>query len=340
MYTYSFRMKFTERGEKMVSSVDVAKLAGVSQATVSRVLNNPEKVNAATVDKVNAAISELNYRPNAAARSLISRKSGIIAVICGPLSDSENAEFAGSVITRSQEMGFIAEMHIQDPLKPTAVFEALSRTQAEGIIVGPLIYNDKEQQFLQTAGMPYVLCGTSDNKADFASMDNYAAGMLAARLLNSKQHRVVGWLGGNLSDQRLQSRYAGFLDYMKQQQVEVVSANDYGMDRESILTAMMAKKMRPTALVGATDEIAAYAIDFLTDYGYSIPADIEVLGIGNARQSANNYLGLSSIGIEDEINISKMAADALFSLIEEGTEKKSLSFYADPVFYSRKTMKL
>lgn len=69
----------------MVSSKDVAKYAGVSQTTVSRVLNSPDLVQKKTLDKVQNAINELNYRPNSVARSLVNNKTKSIALLSGPL---------------------------------------------------------------------------------------------------------------------------------------------------------------------------------------------------------------------------------------------------------------
>ncbi|MFD1030591.1 LacI family DNA-binding transcriptional regulator [Metaplanococcus flavidus] len=300
----------------MVSSNDVAKLAGVSQATVSRVLNNSEKVNAATTKKVNDAIQELNYRPNAAARSLISRKSGIIALMCGPLDDPENAEFSGKTIAYAREKGFITELHIQDPNEPAAVFESIGRSQAEGILAGPIMLVGAGVELLEKSGIPYAFCGMEyQGNGSFISMDNRAAGSMAADYIYSLNHRVVGWLGGNSDEPRLHDRYTGFLERMKQQEIEILSATDAISDWDPILSAMMARKDRPTAIVAATDAIGAYAIDFLIAYGYSIPEDISIVGIGNSKQAAMNYLGLTSVGLPGETDIFKAGVDQLIARI-------------------------
>lgn len=322
----------------MVSSVDVAKLAGVSQATVSRVLNNSDKVNAATVEKVNAAIQELNYRPNAAARSLISRRSGIIALMCGPLADPENTDFVGKTITYAQQKGYIAELHIQDPENPAAIFETISRSQADGYIAGSLILPGEGVEVLKTSGIPYVFCGTEhEENGSFVSMDNHAAGQLAAHHVCSLNHSVVGWLGGNHSEPRLNERYKGFMDRMNEENMEILSASADFSDFDAVLSAMMARKNRPTAIVGGTDVIAAYAVDFLIAYGYSIPEDIAVMGIGNSRQSSMNYLGLSSIGLPEDADICREAVDHLLGMIAGDVETEATSARLLPQLYQRKS---
>lgn len=306
----------------MVSSVDVAKLAGVSQATVSRVVNNPEKVNAETIAKVNAAIQELNYRPNAAARSLVSRKSGIIALLCGPLDDPENADFAGKTIAYAKEQGFLVELHLQDPKEPSGVFETIGKSQAEGIIAGPLILVGTGVELLENSAVPYVFCGTEHHgDGGFASMDNHAAGKMAADYVCGLNHRLVGWVGGSHDEPRLQERYTGFLESMQEQGTAVLSAASTVPDLDAVLSAMMARKDRPTAIVAGTDAIGAEVIDFLIAYGYSIPEDITIVGIGNSKQSAMNYLGLSSVGLPEDAGIHKVAMDRLIDQLKGDSAK-------------------
>jgi len=322
----------------MVSSIDVAKLAGVSQATVSRVLNNSEKVYAPTVEKVNAAIQQLNYRPNAAARSLVSRKSGIIALMCGPLDDPENAEFAGKTIAYAQEKGFIAELHIQDPKEPSTVFGTISKSQAEGIIAGPLVLVGTGVEMLETSGIPYVFCGTEhDGEGSFVSMDNHAAGRMAADYICGLNHRLVGWVGGSHGERRLRDRYTGFLERMQEQETQILSATNAIPDLDAVLSAMMARKDRPTAIVAGTDAIGAEAIDFLIAYGYSIPEDITVVGIGNSKQSAMNYLSLSSIGLSGETDIFEAAMDLLTAQMDDDSVNTVPNDRILPQLFQRKS---
>lgn len=323
----------------MVSSVDVAKLAGVSQATVSRVLNNPGKVNAETLEKVNAAIRQLNYRPNAAARSLVgNRSSGKVAFVCGPLTDPETADAAGRTILYLQSKGYTSELHIQDAEKPGKVFDLLSQTQAEGIVLGPVRITREEMQLLESSGVPYVFCGQDDLAAGSSvSMDNVAAGRLAAEYICLREHRFIGWIGGSEADQRLLDRYQGFMEEAKANGAEVIAAMGEISDYDAVMSAMMARKDRPSALVAATDELGARAIDFLLAYGYSIPEDIHVAGIGNSRQSSMNYLQLTSIGLSEDVDIYKEAADRLLVKIAGEFREKIGSILLQPELYQRKS---
>lgn len=322
----------------MVSSIDVAKLAGVSQATVSRVLNNPEKVNKPTLDKVNAAIRQLNYRPNAAARSLISRKSGVIAVVSGPLDNPDNADFSNYIIKHIQQIGLIVEIHIQDPANPKTVFPAIQNTQAEGIIFGPVTIDEIEIAKLKRTEIPLVFCGTDPLvKEDSLSMDNRAAGRIAADYIHSISPVTVGWLGGDPSNTVLKERYQGFLEVAKQKNIEVLKAMAVGDEMDAALSAMFARKKRPTALVGATDVIAAYAMDFLIDYGYSIPEDVSVLGIGNSSFSSMNYVNLSSIGLPANGDIYKQAVNRMAVLLENDVAEDLTLKKIKPLLFERKT---
>ncbi len=322
----------------MVSSIDVAKLAGVSQATVSRVLNDPDKVNKPTLDKVNAAIRQLNYRPNAAARSLISRKSGVIAIISGPLDNPDNAEFTNETIKRIQERGFIAEIHLQDSSNPESVLLSVQNTQAEGIILGSVVIDEIAIAKLKKTGIPLMFFNMEPAANELtASLDNRSAGAAAAEYINSLNHSNVGWLGGEPSESHLQLRYQGFQECAKANNMNILRAMAAIDDLDAPLSAMLARKERPTAIIAATDMIAYRAMDFLVDYGYRIPDDISLLGIGNAPLSAMSYMNLSSIGISGDRDIYSDGVDRLVKAIEEGGANKSVEMKYAPVLFERKS---
>lgn len=322
----------------MVSSIDVAKLAGVSQATVSRVLNDPDKVNKPTLDKVNAAIRQLNYRPNAAARSLISRKSGVIAIVSGPLDNPDNAEFTNETIKRIQERGFIAEIHLQDSSNPESVLLSVQNTQAEGIILGSIVIDEIAIAKLKKTGIPLMFFNMEPAANELtASLDNRLAGAAAAEYISSLNHSNVGWLGGEPSESHLQLRYQGFQEYAKANNMNILRAMAAIDDLDAPLSAMLARKERPTAIIAATDMIAYRAMDFLVDYGYRIPDDISLLGIGNAPLSAMSYMNLSSIGISGYRDIYNDGVGRLVKAIEEGSANKSVEMKYAPVLFERKS---
>lgn len=322
----------------MVSSVDVAKLAGVSQATVSRVLNNPDKVNAPTLEKVKAAIQQLNYRPNAAARSLISRKSGIIALFCGQLDEPDNAEFANKAVINAQQKGYTVEIHIQNPEKPESVFDAILNTQAEGIVIGPLIIKGTAVEYLKTSGIPYIFCDAGSGQEGISvGMDNHAAGKLAAEYIRTLEPESVGWIGGSDSDLRLQDRCRGFMEGMKESGARVFKVTGDIDDIELPFTAMMAQQKRPDVIMAATDSYGVYALDFLYDYGYAVPDDIAVMGIGNSRQSAMNYISLSSIGLPGDLDIVAEVIGRLSAMIRHGEKGTQGHDDVRPVVYERRT---
>lgn len=322
----------------MVSSNDVARLAGVSQATVSRVLNTPSKVNDETLAKVNKAIHELNYRPNAAARSLISKRSGIIAVICGPLDDPDNAEFVGKMVTYTQKKKYRAELYIQDPDEPAGVFGSLANSQAEGIIAGPLILGGAGIEMLERSGIPFVFFGMENQDSGiYISMDNRAAGKMAADYIHALNHRIVGWVGGSHDEPQLHERFQGFMEEMKEQSGEVVNAAVDDSNFDAVLSAMMARRSRPTAIVAGTDTIAAEVVDFLIAYGYSIPQDITVMGIGNSKQASMNYLGLTSIGLPEGTDIFKDSMDYLIAMIDGDPAELIVPERIAPKLYVRKS---
>lgn len=109
----------------MVSSLDVAKFAGVSQATVSRVLNNSPKVTEKTKKKVYAAIKELGYYPNLIARSLVTNENRTIALISGAINNDFYVETTESIVNKTNELGYRVIVFFAEENQPVNILDSI-----------------------------------------------------------------------------------------------------------------------------------------------------------------------------------------------------------------------
>ncbi|AQQ54707.1 LacI family DNA-binding transcriptional regulator [Planococcus lenghuensis] len=312
----------------MVSSKDVAKHAGVSQTTVSRVMNEPDKVNKKTLHKVNAAMNELGYRPNLIARSLVNKKTHSIALLSGPLYNPFFADTTTSIVNFAKGKGFNVNVHFENFGDNMSVYQDVLSHQVDGIILSSVLYDDPIYDELKKLDIPFIMFNRRHREdGHFIEMDNFQAGRLAAEHLLELNHRNIVWMGGPLTMSTFQGRYEGFK--------HVLQENDIPFGPENILItntskaaifeeahALMSKKNRPTAIFAATDSIAIYMMDFLIERGYSIPEDISILGVDNVELSRHHSFQLSTIGTVTEENLGRVAIEHLVDIINgKGNEE-------------------
>lgn len=306
----------------MVSSIDVAKLAGVSQTTVSRVLNNPDSVNNATLEKVNKAMEDLNYRPNSIARSLVSKKTGSIALISGPLHNPFFAETTTSIVNCAKGKGFNVSVHFEKPEDNLSVYKDVMNQQVDGIILSSILYEDPVYEKLQQLDVPVMMFNRRHKEnGHFVELDNIKAGKSAAEHLIGLNHRDIVWMGGPLTMSTFKERLQGFKEALALENIYLGADSTIITDtsKASVLEAMkslMARRKRPTAIFAATDSIAIYIMDFLISNGYDIPGDISIIGVDNVELSSHHSFQLSTVGTVRKADLGKIAIEYLMDLID------------------------
>ncbi|MFD2043026.1 LacI family DNA-binding transcriptional regulator [Ornithinibacillus salinisoli] len=312
----------------MISSKDVARHAGVSQTTVSRVLNNPEKVNKDTLEKVNQAMKELNYRPNSIARSLVNKKTRSIALLSGPLHNPFFVETTTSIVNYAKEKGFNVNVHFENFGDNMSVYQDVLSHRVDGIILSSILYDDPIYEQLKQLDTPFIMFNRKHKQVGhYVEMDNVQAGRLATEHLIQLNHKDIVWLGGPLNMTTFQGRYEGFKQALEQKQYAINPDNIIITDtsKQAIfkeIGSILSRKNRPTAIFAATDSIAIYVIDFLIQKGYSIPNDISVIGVDNVELSRHHSFQLSTVGTVDDTNLGRIAIEYLVDLIDDKVPQK------------------
>lgn len=300
--------KPTERPPTMA---DVARLAGVSQTTVSFVMNDAPS--AATIPKetqerVRAAISRLGYRPNAAAKLLRTSASHTIGFISDHVAATP---FAGAMIAAAQRRAWeqgkvlIIVNTGGDPAVDDAAVEMMLERRVEGIIYAA----DHHRQVSPPAGMaevPAVLldCYAADRSLPSVVPDEEGGGWTATELLLRKGHRRIGFLNVRPTIPAAVGRLAGYRRALAAHGIAydaalvrstLDSTADEGYDHVRDLLLLTKP---PTAIFCGTDRLAMGAYDAIKERGYLIPRDIAVVGFDD-QQVISRYLrpALSTVAL-------------------------------------------
>ncbi|WP_101842600.1 LacI family DNA-binding transcriptional regulator [Halobacillus sp. Marseille-P3879] len=306
----------------MTSSKDVAKLAGVSQSTVSRVLNTPEKVDKTKYEKVVQAMKELNYRPNSIARSLVKKQTKSIALLSGPLHNPFFVETTTSIVNYSKQRGYNVNVHFENFGDNMSVYQDVLEREVDGIILSSILYDDPIFPELKKQNVPFMMFNRKHREGgNYVEMDNVQAGRMATEHLIALNHKNIVCIGGPSTMTTFQGRYEGFRQVMEENGLEVSDHNARITDTSEeairdVITAILAEKNRPTAIFAATDSIAIFVLDDLIQKGYSVPEDISLIGVDNIELSSHHSFQLTTVGMLEESNLGQLAIENLIEQIE------------------------
>lgn len=285
-----------ERVLVTVTIYDVAREAGVSMATVSRVVNNNPNVKPATRKKVFEAIERLGYRPNAVARGLASKKTTTVGVVIPDISNAIFAEVARGIedIANMYHYNIILCNADKKKEKEIRVINTLLEKQVDGLLFMGGAVTDDHQQAFRTANVPIVLCATSDESGEIPSVDidHEAAAFEAVQALIKEGHKRIAMISGTLEDPS--NGFARFNGYKKALEVAgiaydetLVRIGNYRYESGSdAMRYFLELNEHPTAVFSATDEMAIGAIHVIQDKGLQVPEDISVISVDNSRMAS------------------------------------------------------
>lgn len=279
-----------------VTIYDVAREAGVSMATVSRVVNNNPNVKPQTRKKVYEAIERLGYRPNAVARGLASKKTTTVGVVIPDIANANFAEVARGIedIANMYHYNIILCNADKRKDKEIRVINTLLEKQVDGLLFMGGAVTDEHVQAFNTSNVPIVLCATTDEKGVIPSVDinHEEAAFDAVNRLISEGHRSIAMISGTLQDPANGfARYHGYKRALEQAGIpyreDYVRNGNYKYESGIEATQyFLSLPERPTAIFAATDEMAIGSIHALQDSGLSVPADVSVISVDNSRMAS------------------------------------------------------
>lgn len=279
-----------------VTIYDVAREAGVSMATVSRVVNNNPNVKPQTRKKVFEAIERLGYRPNAVARGLASKKTTTVGVVIPDISNSIFSEVARGIedIANMYHYNIILCNADKKKEKEIRVINTLLEKQVDGLLFMGGAITDEHIQAFKTATVPVVLCATTDESGTIPSVDidHQAAAFDAVNLLIQYGHRNIGMISGTLQDpSNGNARYLGYKQALEKAGIpfneDYVRIGNYKYESGIEVTKYFLElPNRPTAIFVANDEMAIGAVHSIQDAGLRVPEDISVISVDNVRMAS------------------------------------------------------
>ncbi|MCD9021395.1 LacI family DNA-binding transcriptional regulator [Cohnella silvisoli] len=288
---------------------DVARLAGVSIATVSRVLNGTKRVNPETREKVMKVIEATDFRPNALARGLISKRTNVVGVMIPDISNEIFSRFVNGLESVLEPNGYSLFLGITNGKEETELkyLQLFEDKQIDGIILSGVSYSKNHKHFFQKTRMPIIVSGQQfrDSGIPFVNIENVAGSHMATTYLLNKGHKKIGYISAPLFDIAVGvNRLEGFKKAMKEWQLpisrqSVVVADSFktssGYDAAKKL---MELSVKPTAIFAATDRIAIGAMNYLYDNGYSIPEDCSVIGFDDIEVSSLLRPSLTTVNVD------------------------------------------
>lgn len=284
---------------------DVSKLARVSPATVSRVLNGAVPVSSAKRDAVLAAIEQLEYRPNAFARSLATNRSGAIGTIVSELSSHVYGDIIRGIesVLDAHDMHMIVSSGHASNLKERRAFEFLEQRRTDALIVQiDAASDDDVARWASEAALPVVVIGRNiDSLAGrCVYLDNVAGGALATRHLLERGHRRIAHVTGLMHLADASDRCAGYRYALAEQGLpfDDTLVEEGAFVEEGGYRAMQLLLQRDagfTAVFAANDQSAAGALKALRDAGRRVPEDISLVGFDDLIIAHYLYPALTTV---------------------------------------------
>lgn len=301
----------------VATSHDVARLAGVSQPTVSRALRGDPRVTAETRLRVATAAKALNYIPSQMGRSLSTRATNCVAVVAdlhNPLYPLIVPPIHDAFAASGYRMVLIAERD-----EDIAAYPSLLDRSVDGVLLTTLRSGSTLPFELQERGIPMVMLnrigGAVD--ADSVTADNVGAGRAAAQMLLEAGHREIGLIAGPAETSTSADREAGVREALADAGLPLrtnhIVRGWFGYDSGDIgMRTLMNQEHAPRGVVCVSDSVAIGALNAARSLGLSVPQDVAITGIDDTPTSGWPICNLSTVSIP----LAQMAQDAAKLLVD------------------------
>ena len=303
-----------------VTSLQVAKKAGVSQSAVSRVFTPGASASRATIDKVKKAANDLGYRPNVLARAMVSGKSRIIGVVVAYLENQFYPEALERLSNSLQAQGyhvliFMAGKNMQSL---DGVVEEILDYQVDGIVAASVAMSSTLAERCKFAGVPMVLFNRSQDLPSMSAVtsDNIAGGRKVAEFLISGNHKKIGYISGWEGASTQRDREAGFISCLANSGFTLHNrqVGNFVMEEAKEAARKMFSSDPPDAVFVANDHMALAVMDTLRyELGLKIPQDVSVIGYDDVPASAWPAYDLTTV----RQPVNKMVQETVEILIEK-----------------------
>ncbi|EMI5491362.1 substrate-binding domain-containing protein [Providencia stuartii] len=320
----------------MATIKDVAREAGVSVATVSRVINQSPKASKASIACVKSAMDKLGYRPNAAARALVSQSSDTIGVLVNDVSDP----FFGTMVKAVDAVAHKNGKHIlicngyHTAQEERQSIELLINNRCDGLVIHSKALSDDELiEFAEEVPCMVLINRHIDAIAGRCiSLNNYKGAYIATEHLIRHGHTKIAYISSNHNIEDVEQRLQGYRDALKQHAITLSDSYieygvPYGEGGEQAMTNLLTKSLEITAVVSYNDFMAAGALAVLDENNILSPEQISVIGFDDVLIARYIHPRLTTIRYPIQM-MAETATELSLSLARQAPMKASGLVYS------------
>ena len=328
-----------------VNAYDVAKLAGVSQSTVSRVLNNYSHVSKSTREKVLVAINELGFTPDEIARSLANKKTHTIGLIVGDISNPFYAETAHIILREARDYDY--DVIIVDTDSDDSSFDRSIQTligkRVDGIIIASVRKKNQKVSELFQKKFPLIFYNRKvddDGQANFVVIDNELGAKMAVNHLIQLNHQRIAYISGPCRYSTFNDRFLGYKSALNENGIafdkRLVYQDEFSYEKIfEFSLRLMRDQNRPTSFFASTDHIALAVMDAAAQNGFHIPYDISIIGFDDINIASSPYIGLSTVS-QQKKKMASLVLKKIISIIDKKNDEL-VQITLEPELLVRKT---
>lgn len=298
--------KASRRRRGTVTIEDVARAAGVSAMTVSRVINGGKNVREATRASVLQAVENLNYSPNSAARSLAAGEAMHIGLLYANPSAAYLSQFLIGALHSARRAGchlVIELVESENADEQAEVTRLFANSEVEGVILPPPLSESYPiLAELEAAGIPVVTVarGSADSDGLNVRMDDFGAAAEITRHLLELGHRRIGFIKGHVNHIASHERHRGYLHALQQfglDPAEAAVEQGYFTYRSGLIAAerLLARPGGLTAIFASNDDMAAAAVSVAHRRGLAVPGDLSIVGFDDTSLATSVWPELTTI---------------------------------------------
>jgi len=319
----------------MATIKDVAREAGVSVATVSRVINKSPKASQSSIESVTKAMKELGYRPNAAARALVSQSTDTIGVLVSDVSDP----FFGTLIKAVDNVAHQAGKHLligngyHQAEEERKAIDLLINSRCDALVIHAKGLSD--QELIDYANEIKAMVLINRHIPELAdrciSLDNYKGAYLATEYLIRHGHKNIACISSSHHIEDADQRIEGYKDALKAHCIDLPSsylelAAPDSEGGEEAMTNLLTKSLDITGIVAYNDTMAAGALSVLEENGIKAPEEMSVIGFDDGLIARYLRPRLTTIRYPIQMMAEKAAKLALQLSQDEEIEKEPMCF--------------
>jgi DNA-binding LacI/PurR family transcriptional regulator len=309
---------------KHITIADIAREAGVSKATVSRVLSKSSLVSEKTTGRVSSVIEKHSYIPSVLAQGLAGKPTRNIGVIVDEFPNNFYIDLADGIdkVVSANNYTFQVMSSQWEPVRELEGVCSMLKSRVDGLLITPVSSDSPAVMELKKSGVPFVLVNskTEDAGVSYVCCDNYKGGALLAEHINSLEYEQV-IIVSVFDHETVRDRIRGFEDHLRTRTVPIIrysNAKTYKDGYELAPTvaeygSIMKKK---TSLFVTNDYVAIGFIARFLEMGISIPRQVAVAGFDDIRLSSICRIPLTSVS-QSVCEMGRTAAEYLLSLIKE-----------------------